>query len=246
MSIRSSSMSDDNPRPQKRLRLEHESHPEIRPIPPETLLLSLPTLLAHPPTHTNHTRSLFVAQLALRKCLSIPGLDSSAECRSWTELAEVGLRIGLNEPGVESEVERAITKALVIANKHPSLRIYKTQLTHLSSKLALYQNNPRFAQNTLKKHLANTILPSDPPHVQYSAHLAYISCLSTIPNTDDDRHQHSSSSGRLSVLTAIREFHRVATDNGHAQVALLATVLELRELVQAGLWSKVGLQAEGH
>ncbi len=30
------------------------------------------------------------------------------ECRAWTELAEVGLRIGLDEPGVESEVSKAI------------------------------------------------------------------------------------------------------------------------------------------
>ncbi|CAA7268917.1 unnamed protein product [Cyclocybe aegerita] len=209
----------------------------MAPLPPEILLLSLSTLLAHPPTHKHHTRSLFVAQLALRKCLSLPGLDSNTECRAWTELAEVGLRTGLNEPGVESEVERAITKALVIAKKHPSLRVYKTQLTHLSSKLALHKNNPRFAQNALKKHLTNSVLPSDPPHVQYSAHLAYITSLSTIPDTD----HHSASSGHLWVLTAIREFHQLAADNGHLQVALLATVLELRELVQAGLWSKVGL-----
>ncbi|CAA7269717.1 unnamed protein product [Cyclocybe aegerita] len=227
---------DDNPRPQKRIKLDNKSHC----LPPEILLLSLPSLVAHPPTHKHHTRSLFLSQLALRKCLSVPGLDSSTECRAWTELAEVGLRIGLNEPGVEREVEMAITKALVITKKHPSLRAFKTQLTHLSSKLALRQNNSRFAQNTLKKHLTDSILPSDPPHVQYSAHLAYMSSLSTTPDTNDTGHHHSPSSGRLWVLTAIRDFHRLATNNGHQQVALLATVLELHEYIQAGLWSKVG------
>ena len=34
------------------------------------------------------------------------------ECHAWTELAEVGLRIGLDEPGVESEVSKAILKAV--------------------------------------------------------------------------------------------------------------------------------------
>ena len=40
------------------------------------------------------------------------GLDDITECRAWTELAEVGFRIGLGEPGIESEVEKAITKAV--------------------------------------------------------------------------------------------------------------------------------------
>lgn len=49
---------------------------------------------------------------ALRRCLSLPNLDTLVECRAWTELAEVGLRIGLDEPGVESEVSKAISKAV--------------------------------------------------------------------------------------------------------------------------------------
>ena len=104
---------DDNPRPSKRQKSESEKL-RFDPLPPTVLLLSLQSLLAHPPTHRNHTRSLFLSLFALRKCLSLSGLDSITECRVWTELAEVGLRIGLDEPGIESEVEKAITKAVSI------------------------------------------------------------------------------------------------------------------------------------
>lgn len=98
-------------RPSKRQKIER---PDIfsAPIPLDVLLLSLPQILAHPATHPTHTRSLVLSQFALRKYLSLPNLDSVSECRAWAELAEVGLRIGLHEPGIESEVGKAITKAV--------------------------------------------------------------------------------------------------------------------------------------
>jgi len=84
----------------------------MKPLPLVVVLFSLPSLLAHPPTHRYYDCSLFLALTALRKCLLLSGLDYITECRAWTELAEVGFRIGLDEPGIESEVEKAITKAV--------------------------------------------------------------------------------------------------------------------------------------
>jgi len=96
-------------RPFKRQKLEH---PTTRPLPADVLLLSLPQLLQHPPAHRNHTRSLFLSLFALRKYLSLPGLDSIMECRASAELAEIGFRIGLGELGIANEVEKSITKSV--------------------------------------------------------------------------------------------------------------------------------------
>ena len=103
---------DEDMRPLKRQRLEH---PTTRPLPADVLLLSLPQLLQHPPTHKHHTRSLFLSLFALRKYLSFPGLDSITECRASTELAEIGFRIGFGEPGISNEVEKSITKSVSCA-----------------------------------------------------------------------------------------------------------------------------------
>lgn len=97
----------------KRRKLElSKQTTDIRPLPLAVLLLSLQSLLAHPPTHCNHTRSLFLSLFVLQKCVSLSGLDYSTECRAWTELAEVGFRIGLGDVGIVGEVEKAITKAV--------------------------------------------------------------------------------------------------------------------------------------
>lgn len=85
---------------------------DLKPLPPAILLLSLQSLLAHPPTHRNHPCSLTLTLFALRKCLTLSGLDYMTECRAWTELAEAGFRTGLDTPGIESELEKAITKAV--------------------------------------------------------------------------------------------------------------------------------------
>lgn len=102
-------MMSDVERPLKRQKTEH---PELRPLPTDILLLSLPHLLSHPPTHKHHSRSNFLSLFALRKYLLLPHLESNLECRAWTELAETGLRIGLHVLGVEEEVEKAVTKAV--------------------------------------------------------------------------------------------------------------------------------------
>ncbi|KAH9486026.1 hypothetical protein JR316_0000090 [Psilocybe cubensis] len=210
---------DADNRPFKRQRLGPQ---ELKPLPLDILLLSLPHLLAHPPTHRQHTRSVILSLSALRGYLAQPNLEPRLECRAWTELAEAGFRLGLNTPGIENEVERAITRALMITHKHPSLRIYKPQLTRLSAQLAIHQNNSRLAQNILKKILVSFILPTDPPHAQYSAHLAYIDSLSDSKS-----------------IGAIRELHTLASHNNHTDVSLFATVLELHHLLKNGMWNNV-------
>ncbi|KAJ7174626.1 hypothetical protein C8R46DRAFT_1252427 [Mycena filopes] len=144
---------EDNPRPLKRARPQ--------------LLLALPALLIHPPTHSGHKKSLAVSLLALRRCLGLPNpsgqlyaggndriqggraggpaLDLSPpdECRAWCALAEIGLCVlegGFGaEPwaaGVGSEVDKALGKALPIAQRHPSLASYPPYLTRLSARAA--------------------------------------------------------------------------------------------------------------
>jgi hypothetical protein len=94
----------------------------LKPLPPAILLLSLQSILAHPPTHRNHPRSLVLTLFALRKCLTLSGLDYMMECRAWTELAEAGFRVGLDAPGIENEVEKAITKAVSTSLSRLSLQ----------------------------------------------------------------------------------------------------------------------------
>lgn len=103
---------DDNLRPQKRLRTDHpldiseSSEPyclplsstptapsSLRSLPPQVLLLALPALLAHPPTHEKYGLSLFLSLNALRQCSQLRALAPDIECHAWTALAEVGLRV---------------------------------------------------------------------------------------------------------------------------------------------------------
>ena len=115
--------------------------------------------------------------------------------------------------------------------QHPSLRIYKPQITRLSARLSIHQQNPKFAQTTLKRILTSFLLPSDPLHIVYSSHLAYITSLTSL-----------SQSSNFRALSAIRDLHELATKNGHATtIGVLALVLELRDLVQNGFWNDVGL-----
>ncbi|KAF4621623.1 hypothetical protein D9613_012585 [Agrocybe pediades] len=231
--------SEEMERPVKRQKLEAR---KIQPLPQDVLLLSLPHILAHPPTHRNHSRSVYLSIIALRKFLSTPNLDQHQECRAWTELAEAGFRLGLETPGIENEVERAITKALMISTKHPSLRMYKPQITYLSARLAMYHGNVRLAQNALKKVVNNFIVASDPPHVLYAAHLAYIDCVSASaadlePATPSRRHAPPNASSR--TASAIKELHTLAMRNNHREVALFAMVLELLDFVQNGVWNRI-------
>lgn len=118
--------------------------------------------------------------------------------------------------------------------QHPSLRIYKPQITRLSARLSLYQQNPKFAQTTLKRILTSFLVPSDPFHILYSSHLAYINSLRASPNIPQ--------SSNFRALNAIRDLHELAIEKGHGNtVGVLALVLELLELVQNGFWNDVGI-----
>ncbi|KAF9055616.1 hypothetical protein BJ165DRAFT_1427330 [Panaeolus papilionaceus] len=231
---------DDNPRPCKRTKFS-SSPEEIPPLavpttrlPQHILLLSLPTLLQHPPGHRHHSRSLFLSLLALRKCLALGGLDVNAECRAWTELAELGFRIGLDEPGIESEVEKAITKATLIASKHPTLNVYQPRIMRLSARLSSHQGNHKLATTSLKRSITLYTTQSTQAHELYASHLAYITSLSI------GSAAVSSGDASLKPLSAIRELHDLASHNEHGDVSRLALVLELRELMYHGLWTRFG------
>lgn len=124
---------DADNRPFKRQRVEPQ---ELKYLPLDILLLSLPHLLAHPPTHRQHTHSVFLSLFALRGYLAQPNLEPNLECRAWTELAEAGFRLGLNTPGIENEVEKAITKAVrpvypqVTMHTRVYSRISQLMITH--------------------------------------------------------------------------------------------------------------------
>lgn len=138
---------DANPRPHKRPRPSSSSlmsppssTASFVPLPSSALLLALPSLLIHPPTHKRHWQSISLAQHALRRCLDLPGLDCATECRAWTALAELGLgclHVGIHS--VQGEVEKAITKAVRI------LLFVKHSLAHLiSPQLLIAQKVSRF------------------------------------------------------------------------------------------------------
>ncbi|KAJ7124491.1 hypothetical protein C8R44DRAFT_148732 [Mycena epipterygia] len=159
---------EDNPRPPKRARTtppadicstKNAITLESQLRGPQ-LLLALPSLLLHPPTHAAHTRALAISLLALRRCLGVPNpgghvsvggsnrgqagrksvgkgaanaawnLSPPDECRAWCALAEIGLCVlegGFGTEGwaagIEGEVERALGKALIIAQKTPDARV---------------------------------------------------------------------------------------------------------------------------
>ncbi|KIN99878.1 hypothetical protein M404DRAFT_29932 [Pisolithus tinctorius Marx 270] len=152
-------MVDINPRPQKRLRTDpnlvdspetaSDPHcpsallssasvplsrpppsPGLKPLPPHVLLLALPALLLHPPTHEKYALSLFLSLKSIRLCLQLPALAPDVECYAWTALAEVGMRVirsgfcktGEHDwtMGLEEEVEKAIGKG-VSSDLCPSL-----------------------------------------------------------------------------------------------------------------------------
>lgn len=69
-------------------------HERQSPFPISTLLLRVPGLLTVPPNHKASVTAYVVSLNALRKCLAIPGgLAPDVECRVWTALAELALKV---------------------------------------------------------------------------------------------------------------------------------------------------------
>ncbi|KAI0370118.1 hypothetical protein BV20DRAFT_944899 [Pilatotrama ljubarskyi] len=236
------------------------SQPELKPLPPAVLLVSLPSLLAHPPNHRYYVRSLILSLTALRNCLALPALSPDIECRAWTGLAELGMRViagGFSQSvehawakGIEAEVEKALSRGSIIAQKHPSLRAYKHQLALLQAQLSQWQHKTKFARNQIR-NLVSSLLPSDPPHILYSAQLALISLL-TAPAAVSTKSQPERLQGRTpptspqptpqdvhAALAVVQDLEDHATAQKHKHVALLARVLRIRILVAAGLWKDV-------
>ncbi|TEB28133.1 hypothetical protein FA13DRAFT_1690790 [Coprinellus micaceus] len=205
----------------------------LDPLPLPVLLLSLSSVLMHPPTHRHYAKSLYMSFLSTLKCTESTNLDPDMECRAWTGLAELGFRLGLGEEGVEAQVEVAITKALLISQNHPTLRPYKVHLTVLSSRLSLYQHKPKLAQNSLKRLLSSFLTPADPPHLVYTAHLAHIASFSVAGGEGSEGVPTAQS------LKAIRDMNDVAVGRGDESIVKLAAVLRLHTLVQMGSWDTV-------
>ncbi|KAH0834299.1 hypothetical protein J3R83DRAFT_11674 [Lanmaoa asiatica] len=262
-------MDDLNHRPQKRQRTDHvvncaessrsllpssaSSQPlsTLRPLPPPVLLLALPALLAHPPSHEHYPLSLFLSLRALRTCLELKALTPDVECRAWTGLAEVGLRVvdsGFTTSGehswangIEAEVEKAIGKGLLIAQKHPSLRPLRHHLSLLNAEFAFQSNNTKYARALLRRLIAS-FMTSDPPSVVYISHLALITHLTSAPPpVHGASNSVAPSAPELqAALTAITTLSSLAAQNGHLAIEDLAAVLRVRVLVGACLWDLVG------
>ncbi|KAF7293644.1 hypothetical protein MIND_01144000 [Mycena indigotica] len=182
---------EDNPRPHKRVRSTPPAEAEQLRSP--QLLLALPSLLLHPPTHANHKHSLWLSLMALRRCLGlqnsgqpigrvkrVPWDISSTpldECRAWCALAEIGVNIlegGFGDEdwteGIEGEVQKALGNALVIAQKHPTLALYPHYITRLSARAT-----PQRAKQLLKP--PNSSGPAEGTPAYYYAHLAWVDHL---------------------------------------------------------------------
>ncbi|KAI0066715.1 hypothetical protein BV25DRAFT_1849368 [Artomyces pyxidatus] len=225
-------MSDDdpNPRPAKRQRMEFlppvAQNRSLTTLPAPVLLLALPDLFAHPPTDAHHPRSIHLSIQSLRKCLSLNSLSPEVECRAWTALAEIGMVVidgGMSQNiecpwahGIEQEVEKAISKGLLIAQKHPSLRLYKYQLMLTQARVSHWQRNSKFARTLLRRLIAS-FQPSDPPSVIYASHIALIHLLL---DTKDLKN----------ALEAVKALQRLASQSGHSQVTLLAHAIHLHVL----------------
>ncbi|EIW87452.1 hypothetical protein CONPUDRAFT_161980 [Coniophora puteana RWD-64-598 SS2] len=214
--------------------------PPLSPLPPHALLTWLPGIFVHTPNHRHHTLSLSLSLRSLRRCLALKALTPDVECWACTALAEVGMRViagGFSQQeehlwakGVELEVEKALGKGSLLAQKHPSLRAYRHHLSLLSAQFAQWQHNFKFARSVLRR-LISSFTPSDPPHTIYSAHLAIIDQLTCAPSPQaQDLH---------AALDAVSTLQTLGTQNKHPHLVLLAHVIKLRICVAFQLWDLV-------
>ncbi|KAI0095066.1 hypothetical protein BDY19DRAFT_880730 [Irpex rosettiformis] len=232
--------------------------PSLKPLPAGILLVALPSLLAAPPNHRKYVQSLDLSLQALRQCLSLPALSPEIESRAWCGLAEVGMKVisgGFSEEeahpwahDVEAEVDKAIGKATVIAQKHPSLRPLKIHLSLLQVQLSQWQHKIKFARTQLR-NLISSLKSTDSPHLVYSAHLAAISLYSApkppsaISTDFKPTTQPSQDTNRLqdvhAALSAVHDMEMHSVRHQHARITLLAQVLRLRILVAFSIWQDI-------
>ncbi|KAG1721871.1 hypothetical protein EDD22DRAFT_936390 [Suillus occidentalis] len=228
--------------------------PPLRPLPPAILLLALPGLLALPPTHPDFGFSLFLSLRSLRQCLALPAIAPDIECRAWTSLAEVGMRVMESgfcsqegecdwAVGLHAEVEKALSKGLLIAQKHPSLRSLRHHLTLLHTHFAFTfpssSTSPKFARAILRRLIASFV-PSDPPGIVYDAHLALITQITAPPPSSNSATNTSpappGAPALQAILAAIDTLISLARKNHHPRIIALAHVIRLRVLLRAAAW----------
>ncbi|KAG1805584.1 uncharacterized protein BJ212DRAFT_1391745 [Suillus subaureus] len=232
--------------------------PALRPLPPAILLLALPGLLALPPTHPDFGFSLFLSLRSLRQCLAMPALAPDVESRAWTGLAEVGMRVmesgfcsqeeGCDwAVGIHAEVEKALSKGLLIAQKHPSLRPLRHHLTLLHAHFAFTfpssSTSPKFARAILRRLIASFV-PSDPPATVYNAHLTLIAKITTPPPSSNAAANTTpaplGAPALQAILAAIDTLITLARKNHHPRIISLAHVIRLCVLLRANAWTQVG------
>lgn len=89
-------MTDSNPRPSKRPRVNRNGptatpgSSKISALPAQQVI---PTVPIHPPNHPLHLRSLSLSLESLRKFVVLDVLDPDVECKAWCSLAEVGMMV---------------------------------------------------------------------------------------------------------------------------------------------------------
>ncbi|OCB90971.1 hypothetical protein A7U60_g1779 [Sanghuangporus baumii] len=194
-------------------------------MPPSVLLLSLPGLLAVPPNHRQQAACYDLSLTALRKCVALGGLPPDVECRAWTGIAELGLRL----------VENAIGKGLLISQQNPSLAVYKQNLILLHARLANWQQNEKYSRSLLKRLTSTFTAPKKyevaltPPWIVYATHLTGVS--QALSRTPPDL---------KTAFSTIQELLTQSEAYGDPPVTLLTHVLRLRTLVDAGMWEAVG------
>ena len=91
-----------------------------RRLPRHILLLLLPQLLSHPPSHPWYPTSLLLSLSALRKCLALNGLTPDVECRACLMFAETGIKIvreGLQGRSPEGGNSASLGKNIRIENE---------------------------------------------------------------------------------------------------------------------------------
>lgn len=265
-------MDDDgeqNPRPTKRQKTEDTISAETPRLPHLTLanlLLSLPSLLLHPPTHTNHERSLALSYNALNQCNVLTSLDRVVECRAATGLVELGLQIGLSTPGVQGEIQKALTKAVSISHFLDFIICLCPFVVSRSTKCMLplqavscprSHDVAQLPSLHLYRHRISQLssqlsLASGNPKVAQNnlkralstvtpndpPHILYSTHLAIIASISSQSSDETTNTMRS--LGAISDLHELASKQGHQSMVQLASVLRLRAFVRSGLWGDVG------
>ncbi|KAF7324307.1 hypothetical protein MVEN_02649600 [Mycena venus] len=240
---------EESPRPQKRARTTPPT--DICAKGPENqlhgaqLLLALPSLLAHPPTHSEHKRALALSLLALRRCLGLPnpGRDNGSR-------GQAGTALDLSQP----DECRAWPQS---PSDTPSLASYPPYLTRLSARAA-----PHRARQLLRPSPStfgsSAVANAGGTTAYYYTHLAWAdhllqAMLYPVPSSFSapsatPKHRPALKSSSTRTCSATSRPSRAALaplfSAPHANVGLLARVIELRALIALGRWAEVGAALE--